>query len=164
RIVHGRGRYGAEMRAFGLGQQLAPVELEDPAVVTGCFATRGIRDACLGRPRRRDHGGNTRCREEHDEPWCRQSHPAADPIACRTKISRSAIMRRLLATLPPAREIILKLTPDALAAHLAHHLSQPYLISGDEPLLAAEAADAVRERARGAGFSERKVHFPERAG
>ena len=38
-----------------------------------------------------------------------------------------------------------------------------YLISGDEPLLAAEAADAVRARARGAGFTEREVHFIERA-
>jgi len=57
----------------------------------------------------------------------------------------------------------LKLTPDALSAHLAQHLSPLYLISGDEPLLAAEAADAVRERARSTGFSERKVHFPERA-
>ena len=38
-----------------------------------------------------------------------------------------------------------------------------YLVSGDEPLLAAEAADAVRARARQAGFTEREVHFIERA-
>jgi DNA polymerase-3 subunit delta len=37
------------------------------------------------------------------------------------------------------------------------------LISGDEPLLSGEAADAVRARARAAGFSEREVHFIERA-
>src|SRR5262249_36145009 len=38
-----------------------------------------------------------------------------------------------------------------------------YLISGDEPLLTGEAADAVRGRARAAGFTERNVHFIQRA-
>ena len=58
----------------------------------------------------------------------------------------------------------MKLTADSLARHLAARLAPAYLISGDEPLQAAEAADAVRERARAAGFSERNVHFIERAG
>jgi DNA polymerase III subunit delta len=58
----------------------------------------------------------------------------------------------------------LKLTPDSLSAHLSERLLPVYLISGDEPLQAAEAADAVRARARAAGFSEREVHFIERAG
>ena len=57
----------------------------------------------------------------------------------------------------------MKLTPDSLATHLARTLLPAYLISGDEPLLAGEAADAVRTRAREAGFSEREVHFIERA-
>jgi DNA polymerase III subunit delta len=57
----------------------------------------------------------------------------------------------------------LKLTSDSLARHLGERLLPVYLISGDEPLLAAEAADAVRERARSAGFTEREVHFIERA-
>jgi DNA polymerase III subunit delta len=57
----------------------------------------------------------------------------------------------------------LKLTSDSLATHLAQRLLPAYLISGDEPLLSGEAADAVRERARAAGFSERDVHFIERA-
>jgi len=57
----------------------------------------------------------------------------------------------------------LKLTSDSLATHLAQRLLPAYLISGDEPLLAGEAADAVRARARAAGFSEREVHFIERA-
>jgi len=57
----------------------------------------------------------------------------------------------------------LKLTSDSLATHLAERLLPAYLVSGDEPLLAAEAADAVRARARGAGFTEREVHFIERA-
>jgi DNA polymerase-3 subunit delta len=57
----------------------------------------------------------------------------------------------------------LKLTPDSLATHLAERLLPAYLISGDEPLLGGEAADAVRTRARAAGFTERDVHFIERA-
>jgi DNA polymerase-3 subunit delta len=58
----------------------------------------------------------------------------------------------------------LKLTPESLAPQLAQRLLPVYLISGDEPLLAGEAADAVRAAARAAGFSERSVHFIERAG
>jgi DNA polymerase-3 subunit delta len=57
----------------------------------------------------------------------------------------------------------LKLTTDSLAAHLAQQLLPVYLISGDEPLLVAEAADAVRARARAADFSERETHAIERA-
>src|SRR5215467_10377440 len=53
----------------------------------------------------------------------------------------------------------MKLTPDALSAHLEQQLLHVYLISGDEPLLAGEAADAVRARARAQGFTERDVHF-----
>jgi len=58
----------------------------------------------------------------------------------------------------------LKLTSDSLADHLRERLRAAYLISGDEPLLAGEAADAVRARARAAGFTEREVHVAERAG
>jgi DNA polymerase III subunit delta len=57
----------------------------------------------------------------------------------------------------------LKLTSESLATHLAQRLLPAYLISGDEPLLSGEAADAVRARARAAGFTEREVHFIERA-
>jgi DNA polymerase-3 subunit delta len=56
----------------------------------------------------------------------------------------------------------LKLTSDSLGAHLGERLLPAYLVSGDEPLLAGEAADAVRVRARAAGFTEREVHFIER--
>jgi DNA polymerase-3 subunit delta len=55
-----------------------------------------------------------------------------------------------------------KLTSDTLAAQLAQKLLPAYLISGDEPLLVAEAADAVRARARALGFTERETHFLER--
>jgi DNA polymerase III subunit delta len=37
-----------------------------------------------------------------------------------------------------------------------------YLVSGDEPLLTGEAADAIRARARATGFTEREAHFLER--
>jgi DNA polymerase-3 subunit delta len=56
----------------------------------------------------------------------------------------------------------LKFNSDTLAAHLEQHLLPAYLVSGDEPLLAAEAADAIRERARAVGFTARETHFIER--
>lgn len=56
----------------------------------------------------------------------------------------------------------MNLTPDLLAAQLARGLAPVYLLSGDEPLLVEEAADAVRASARAAGFTERIVHFIER--
>jgi DNA polymerase-3 subunit delta len=56
----------------------------------------------------------------------------------------------------------LKLTTDALSTHLEQQLLPVYLVSGDEPLLTGEAADAVRARARSTGFTEREVHFLER--
>ena len=57
----------------------------------------------------------------------------------------------------------MKLTLEGLRTSLSQGLRPAYLISGDEPLLVSEAADAVRERARGAGFDERDVYFIERA-
>lgn len=56
----------------------------------------------------------------------------------------------------------MKITGDTLAASLARGLSPIYLISGDEPLLLNEAADAVRGRARAEGYSERSLHVVER--
>jgi DNA polymerase-3 subunit delta len=56
----------------------------------------------------------------------------------------------------------MKLNLDTLSSHLARDLKSAYLVSGDEPLLSAEAADAIRRRARGAGYSERQVFFVER--
>lgn len=56
----------------------------------------------------------------------------------------------------------MKLAPDALDAHLAQKLAPVYLVSGDEPLVVNESADAIRARARRDGFVERDVHFIER--
>jgi DNA polymerase III subunit delta len=52
----------------------------------------------------------------------------------------------------------MQIKPDQLAAHLARGLRRLYTVHGDEPLLAQEAADAIRAAARSAGFSERKVY------
>lgn len=57
----------------------------------------------------------------------------------------------------------MKLSPENLSAHLSQPLLPLYLVAGDEPLLVEEACDAIRARARAAGFSERKVFFIERA-
>lgn len=56
----------------------------------------------------------------------------------------------------------MKLNSDTLGTHLEQQLLPAYLISGDEPLLTAEATDAVRAKARAAGFTERETHFMER--
>jgi len=54
------------------------------------------------------------------------------------------------------------LKADALPAHLQARqksgtLAPVYVVAGDEPLLAIEAADAIRAAARAAGYSEREV-------
>jgi DNA polymerase-3 subunit delta len=51
----------------------------------------------------------------------------------------------------------MQLRSDQLAAHLAKGLKPLYTVHGDEPLLAQEAADAIRAAARAAGYTERKV-------
>ncbi|MDH5835683.1 DNA polymerase III subunit delta [Luteimonas kalidii] len=52
----------------------------------------------------------------------------------------------------------MELKPDRLAAQLAAEPLRPaYLVAGAEPLLVLEAADAIRARAREAGFGEREV-------
>ncbi len=51
----------------------------------------------------------------------------------------------------------MQVRPDQLEAHLGRGLKPLYTIHGDEPLLAQEAADAIRAAAKVAGYSERKV-------
>lgn len=57
----------------------------------------------------------------------------------------------------------MKLRSDQLGQHLARELLPVYLLSGEEPLLAMEAADAIRARARQAGFDERIQVFIDRS-
>ena len=52
---------------------------------------------------------------------------------------------------------------EQLAAQLARALAPVYTIHGDEPLLALEAADAVRAAARRQGIAEREVFEPGRS-
>lgn len=56
----------------------------------------------------------------------------------------------------------MKLALEKLADHLQGRLAPLYLVSGDETLLVGEACDAIRARARQAGFATREVHFIER--
>ena len=51
---------------------------------------------------------------------------------------------------------------DQLEAQLARGLAPIYVVQGDEPLLALEAADAIRGKARASGYTEREVHQVER--
>ncbi len=51
---------------------------------------------------------------------------------------------------------------DQLETQLDRALAPLYVIHGDEPLLSLEAADAVRGRARAAGYTQRDVHVVER--
>ena len=52
----------------------------------------------------------------------------------------------------------MQLSPAQLPAHLAKGLRSLYVIHGDEPLLAQEAADAIRQAARARGHTERTSH------
>jgi len=56
----------------------------------------------------------------------------------------------------------MQLRAEQLEAHLRKGLAPLYVIHGDEPLLALEAADAVRAAARARGFAEREVFIAER--
>src|SRR6185369_671763 len=56
----------------------------------------------------------------------------------------------------------MQLRAEQLEAHLAKTLAGAYLVHGDEPLLALEAADAIRAAARKRGFAEREVFEPNR--
>lgn len=56
----------------------------------------------------------------------------------------------------------MQLRAESLEAHLARTLAPIYAIHGDEPLIALEAADAVRAAARRRGFDEREVFEPDR--
>ncbi len=51
----------------------------------------------------------------------------------------------------------MRLRPEQLQAQLQKELAPVYVISGDEPLLVGEAADAVRAAARAAGFLTREL-------
>jgi DNA polymerase-3 subunit delta len=57
----------------------------------------------------------------------------------------------------------MRLRAEQLPAALARGMAGIYLISGDEPLLSGEAADAIRAAARAAGYADRQVFFVDRS-
>jgi DNA polymerase-3 subunit delta len=57
----------------------------------------------------------------------------------------------------------MRLVPETLSRELARGLPPFVLISGDEPLLVGEAADAVRARAKKDGYAAREVLFVDRS-
>ena len=56
----------------------------------------------------------------------------------------------------------MRTSPDALSPGLARGLHSVYLVTGSEPLLIAEACDAIRAAARAQQYADREVHFLER--
>jgi DNA polymerase-3 subunit delta len=56
----------------------------------------------------------------------------------------------------------MRLVPETLARALEGPPGPSWLVAGDEPLLVGEAADAIRARARAAGYSGREVVFVDR--
>jgi DNA polymerase-3 subunit delta len=56
-----------------------------------------------------------------------------------------------------------RISADQLSTSLARNLAGIYLVSGDEPLLVGEAADAIRAAARAAGYADRTVFFIDRS-
>ena len=57
----------------------------------------------------------------------------------------------------------MRIRAEQLPAALARGLAGIYLVSGDEPLLVGEAADAIRAAARAAGYADRQVFFIDRS-
>src|SRR5271166_4845989 len=55
-----------------------------------------------------------------------------------------------------------RLNLDQLSTALGKALAPCYLVSGEEPLLVGEAADAIRAAARAGGYADRSVFFIER--
>lgn len=56
----------------------------------------------------------------------------------------------------------MRLNAEQLPAALTRGVAGIYLVSGEEPLLIGEAADAIRAAAKAAGFADRSVFFVDR--
>jgi DNA polymerase-3 subunit delta len=57
----------------------------------------------------------------------------------------------------------MQLRPEQLGSQLAKGIAPLYVVTGDEPLLALEAADMIRAAARAAGYTDRKIFSVERS-
>ena len=51
----------------------------------------------------------------------------------------------------------MRVSSEQLAAHLTRGLKPLYTVFGDEPLLALEATDRIRAKARADGYAEREI-------
>jgi DNA polymerase III subunit delta len=61
----------------------------------------------------------------------------------------------------PRDNFAMQVRPNELDAHLSRKLAPLYVVHGDEPLAAIEAADAIRAAARRAGCDERELFIVE---
>ena len=52
----------------------------------------------------------------------------------------------------------MKLTADKLNAQISRKLAPVYFVSGDDPLVSGEVADAIRAAARKQGYHERESY------
>jgi DNA polymerase-3 subunit delta len=57
----------------------------------------------------------------------------------------------------------MRLSSDQLKQAFSKGIASSYLVSGDEPLLVDEAADAIRAAARAAGYADRSVFFIDKS-
>jgi DNA polymerase III subunit delta len=101
--------------------------------------------------------------------WCflwprRAAWAIIGPTFTRINLGRPFFFRSLRTALAhcDARAPEVKISGDNLPSSLARQLQTIYLVSGDEPLLVNEAADAIRATARSQGFVERELHVIER--
>ena len=90
----------------------------------------------------------------HNRPNFHPDQPCADRSFSEVFAPRSLTAH--------ARAPEVKISGDNLPSSLARQLQTIYLVSGDEPLLVNEAADAIRATARSQGFVERELHVIER--
>jgi DNA polymerase-3 subunit delta len=57
----------------------------------------------------------------------------------------------------------MRISSDQLKQAFSKGIASSYLVSGDEPLLVDEAADAIRAAARAAGYADRSVYFIDKS-
>src|SRR3982751_3085101 len=94
---------------------------------------------------------------------CSRAKPRSSDCSrkCRpTSCSRSCVACRPRGQ-PPPETALMELRAAQLAGHLERTLAPVYVVQGDEPLLALEAADAIRAAARNAGCDEREILIVE---
>lgn len=95
--------------------------------------------------------------------WTRtQGSPIIGPLSDATDVLEDLLTSGSIVKSLRIQSHSVKLSGDNFQATLARQLGRIYLISGDEPLLVNEAADAVRAKARAEGFTERELHVTER--